>query len=204
MELIVIAKPTVFKEESDLVNRLFEAGLQVFHLRKENVGEAGYRKIIEGISSEYHPRIALHHFHSLANEYHINRIHHTESFRKERNHEALAENKIYSTSIHHLTDMEQVGQYDYSFFGPVFNSLSKPGYQGVIPPGFRLEKQHIKPKIIALGGIGLNQMDQVNEMNFDGIALLGTIWNDPAQGLLNFKKAQAKCLAYHQNPITKS
>jgi len=195
MELIVIAKPTVFKEEIDLVNQLFEAGLQVFHLRKENAGEAVYRKIIEGISPEYHPQIALHHFHLLAGDYNINRVHHTESFRKERNHEALPENKIYSTSIHHLTDMEQVGQYDYSFFGPVFNSFSKPGYQGVIPSDFRLEKPKEKPKIIALGGISLTEIDQIKEMNFDGIALLGSIWNEPSQALTIFKKARAKCQA---------
>ena len=199
MELIVIAKPTVFKEESNLINQLFEAGLQVFHLRKENVDEAAYRKIIEGISFEYHPRIALHHFHSLANDYNIQRIHHTESFRKERNDGELPENKIFSTSIHHLTDIEQIKQYQYSFFGPVFNSLSKPGYQGVIPPDFRLEKQQATPKIIALGGIGLTEIDQVKTMNFDGVALLGSIWNDPSLALTNFKKAQAKCLAYAQN-----
>lgn len=199
MKLIVISKPTIFKEECNLVNQLFEAGLQVFHLRKENADEAAYRKLIEGISPEYHPQIALHHFHSMANDYDINRIHHTESFRKERNNETLPKNKIYSTSIHHLADMEQIGQYDYSFFSPVFNSFSKPGYQGVIPADFCLEKQHDNPKIIALGGIGLDQIDQVKEMNFDGVALLGSIWNDPSQALLTFKKAQAKCRAYPQN-----
>ena len=199
MELIVIAKPTVFKEESNLINQLFEAGLQVFHLRKENVDEAAYRKIIEGISSEYHPRIALHHFHSLADDYNIHRIHHTENFRKERNNLKLPENKVFSTSIHHLADMEQIGQYQYSFFGPVFNSFSKPGYQGVISSDFRLEKQQAVPKIIALGGISLTEIDQLKEMNFDGVALLGSIWNDPSLVLTNFKKAKAKCLAYAQN-----
>jgi thiamine-phosphate pyrophosphorylase len=199
MELIVIAKPTVFKEESNQINQLFEAGLQVFHLRKENVDEAAYRKIIEGISPEYHPRIALHHFHSLANDYNIHRIHHTENFRKERNNGELPENKTYSTSIHHLADMEQIVQYDYSFFGPVFNSLSKPGYQGVIPSDFHLKKKQAAPKIIALGGIGLTEIDQVKAMNFDGVALLGSIWNDPSQSVTTFKKAHAKCLAYAQN-----
>ncbi|QNN41541.1 thiamine phosphate synthase [Pedobacter roseus] len=199
MELIVIAKPTVFKEESNLINQLFEAGLQVFHLRKENVDKVAYQKIIDGILPEYHPRIALHHFHSLANDYNIHRIHHTENFRKERNNGKLPENKTYSTSIHHLADMEQIGQYDYSFFGPVYNSLSKPGYQGVIPSDFRLEKKQAAPKIIALGGISLTEIDQVKAMNFDGVALLGSIWNDPSQSVTTFKKAHAKCLAYAQN-----
>lgn len=74
MELIVIARPSLFKEECHLVNQLFEAGLQVFHLRKENASEADYRRIIEGILPEYHPRIALHHFHTLASDYNMKRI----------------------------------------------------------------------------------------------------------------------------------
>jgi thiamine-phosphate pyrophosphorylase len=196
MELIVIAKPTVFNEETDLVNQLFEAGLQVFHLRKENAGEAAYRKIIEGILPEYHPQVALHHFHSLAKDYQINRIHHTESFRKSRGGEGLLKNMVFSTSIHQLSDLDQISSYAYSFFGPVFNSLSKPGYLGMVPQGFRLNKQTGIPKIIALGGIGLNHIEQVKEMNFDGIAMLGSIWNDPSQALNTFKKAQAKCLSY--------
>lgn len=198
MELIVIAKPTIFKEECHLVNQLFEAGLQVFHLRKENAYEAEYRKIVEGILPEYHPRVALHHFHALANDYNIKRIHHTESFRKSLAPNTLPKNQILSTSIHQLSAIDDVAAYHYSFYGPVFNSLSKPGYLGVIPPGFRLNQHNSKTKLIALGGIGLNQIDQVKEMNFDGIALLGSIWNDPTQALINFKKAQQHCLAYHQ------
>lgn len=199
MELIVIAKPGIFKEESHLVNQLFEAGLQVFHLRKENAGEASYRKIIEGILPEYHPQIALHHFHSLANDYNINRIHHTESFRKSNSDQVLDGNKIFSTSIHQLSAIDDIRQYDYCFFGPVFNSLSKPGYSGVIPSGFRLEKKIGQSKVIALGGIGLSQIDAVKEMNFDGVALLGAVWNDASQALNTFKRAQAQCRLYTQN-----
>jgi len=196
MELIVIARPAVFKGESHLINKLFEAGLQVFHLRKENADEAVYRKVIEGILPEYHPQIALHHFYSLAKDYDINRIHHTESFRKNDGDQDLPEKFFFSTSIHQLSAIDDIQQYGYSFFSPVFNSLSKPGYAGVIPSGFRLDKKDGQAKIIALGGIGLNQIEQVKKMNFDGIALLGAIWNDPSQALKTFKKAQAKCQAY--------
>ncbi len=193
MELIVIAKPTFFKEECYLVNQLFEAGLSIFHLRKPAEDEAAHRKFMDGILPEYHPRIALHHFHVLTNDYDIKRIHHTESFRKERNNGIWPADKILSTSLHHLTDLQQIHQYDYSFFGPVFDSFSKPGYKGIIQPDFLLKKQQASPKIIALGGIGLAEIDQVKAMNFDGIALLGSIWNDPSQALTTFKKAQAKC-----------
>ncbi|MEH3113729.1 thiamine phosphate synthase [Pedobacter terrae] len=195
MELIVIAKPTFFKEECDLVNQLFEAGLSIFHLRKPAEDEAAHRKFMDGILPEYHPRIALHHFHELADNYNMKRIHHTESFRKESNNGESQANKILSTSLHQLEDLQLIHQYDYSFFGPVFNSFSKPGYKGIIPSNFLLEKQQTAPKVIALGGIGLAEIDLAKKMNFDGVALLGSIWNDPLQALTIFKKAQAKCQA---------
>jgi len=199
MELIVIAKPTFFKQESLMVNQLFEAGLAVFHLRKENADEAAYRDIIEGILPEYHPQIALHHYHALAKDYNINRIHHTESFRKNGGEQELPQNFIFSTSIHQLSAIGAIQQYKYGFFGPVFNSISKPGYQSVIPSGFQLEKKTGQPKIIALGGIGIKEIGVVKEMNFDGVALLGSIWNNLSEALNTFKKAQLECQSYTQN-----
>ena len=195
MELIVISSPDIFKTETHLVNQLFEAGLQIFHLRKTAADQAGYQKILDGILPEYHNRIALHHFHSLASDYGIKRIHHTESFRKSNETYNFSDSYIFSTSIHQIEAIDNIKQYQYSFFGPVFNSISKPGYAGITAPNFRLNKS-TNTRIIALGGINLNHINQVKEMNFDGIALLGSVWNEPAQALINFKKIQSKCLQH--------
>lgn len=192
MELFVIAHPTILKDETLLVNQLFDAGLPVFHLRKPTADEAIHRKFLDGILSEYHNRVALHHFHALANDYNIKRLHHTESFRKSSTVGDFSQPYTYSTSIHRLAEIDRISQYHYSFFGPVFNSLSKPGYMGITDNGFSVT-QSKTTKLIALGGIGLNNMDQVKAMGFDGIALLGSIWNEPAQAIINFKKIQAKC-----------
>ncbi|MNI55908.1 transcriptional regulator TenI [compost metagenome] len=192
MELIVIAHPKILKDEALLVNQLFEAGLPVFHLRKPEADEAAHRKFMDGILPEYHNRIALHHFHSLAGDYNIKRIHHTESFRKNSTVGDFTRPYTFSTSIHQMAEIDQISQYHYSFFGPVFNSLSKPGYMGIANKGFSINRSKTT-KLIALGGIEINNIDQVKAINFDGIALLGSIWNDPAQALNNFKKIQEKC-----------
>ncbi len=192
MELIVIAHPKILKDEALLVNQLFNAGLPVFHLRKPEADEAAHRKFMDGILPEYHERIALHHYHSLANDYDIKRIHHTESFRKNSTVGDFTQPYTFSTSIHQLAEIDHINQYHYSFFGPVFNSLSKPGYAGIARKGFSINRPKTT-KLIALGGIDINNIDQVKAMNFDGIALLGSIWNDQAQALNNFKKIQAKC-----------
>lgn len=192
MELFVIAHPTILKDETLLVNQLFDAGLPVFHLRKPTAREATHRKFLDGILPEYHNRVALHHFHTLANDYNIKRLHHTESFRKNSTIGDFSQPYTYSTSIHRLAEIDQISQYHYSFFGPVFNSLSKPGYMRITDTGFSVT-QSKTTKLIALGGIDLNNIDQVKTMGFDGIALLGSIWNEPAQAIINFKKIQAKC-----------
>ncbi|SDC85596.1 thiamine-phosphate pyrophosphorylase [Pedobacter soli] len=192
MELFVIAYPTILKDETLLVNQLFDAGLPVFHLRKPTAHEATYRKFLDGILPEYHNRVALHHFHALANDYNIKRLHHTESFRKNSTIGDFSQPYTYSTSIHQLAEIDQIKSYHYSFFGPVFNSLSKPGYMGITDTGFSVT-QSKTTKLIALGGIDLNNIGRVKAMNFDGIALLGSIWNEPAQAIINFKKIQAKC-----------
>ncbi|RQO71018.1 thiamine phosphate synthase [Pedobacter sp. KBW01] len=192
MELIVIAHPKILKNETLLVNQLFEAGLPIFHLRKPEADEAAHGKFMDGILPEYHNRIALHHFHSLAGDYNINRIHHTERFRKNSTFGDFTQPYTFSTSIHKMAEIDQIDQYHYSFFGPVFNSLSKPGYAGIAHNGFSIDRPKTT-KLIALGGIEINNIDQVKAMNFDGIALLGSIWNDPAQALNNFKKIQEKC-----------
>lgn len=192
MELFVIAHPTILKDETLLVNELFDAGLPVFHLRKPTAHEATHRKFLDGILPEYHNRVALHHFHTLANDYNIKRLHHTESFRKNSTIGDFSQPYTYSTSIHRLAEIDRISQYHYSFFGPVFNSLSKPRYMGITDTGFSVT-QSKTTRLIALGGIDLNNIDQVKAMGFDGIALLGSIWNEPAQAIINFKKIQAKC-----------
>jgi len=192
MKLLVIAHPKILKNETLLVNQLFDAGLPVFHLRKPTADEAAHRKFMDGILPQYHNRVALHHFHTLANDYNIKRLHHTESFRKCSTVGDFSQRYIFSTSIHQIAEIDHISQYHYSFFGPVFNSLSKPGYQGITHPGFNI-KQPKTTKLIALGGIRPDNIEEVKAMNFDGVALLGTIWNEPAQAIINFKKIQAKC-----------
>ncbi|MGM9476458.1 thiamine phosphate synthase [Pedobacter sp. GSP4] len=192
MELIVIAKPKSFNGETQIVNQLFEAGLQVFHLRKEINERSTYQKFLAGILPEYHHRIALHHFHELAGDYGIKRIHHTENCRKRNAGMDFSGNRIFSTSIHRVEDIPYIGQYHYSFLSPIFDSISKPGYMGIITPKFMLKKTH-HTKLIALGGIGLNEVALVKDMDFDGLALLGSIWKEPAQALTNFKQIQSKC-----------
>jgi len=189
MELIVISDPVCFENEPNLINQLFAAGMSVFHLRKPELGKLAYAKLIAQIDEVYHDRIALHQFHDLATYFpSIERIHYPEWLRNSTTITTMqAENAlIRSTSIHHLKELDQLNEFDYTFYGPVFTSLSKPAYAGVTNTDFILPERQNSCKIIALGGIDAGKIKQVKHMGFDGFAVLGAIWNKKKLAIENF------------------
>ncbi|MCH7396535.1 thiamine phosphate synthase [Belliella sp. DSM 107340] len=181
MELIVISSPTPVSSEAENINRLFEAGLGVFHLRKPNSDLESMHQLISHIDPKYHDQIAIHQHHDLAAEFGLKRLHFTET---ERNKTQISEllkikdrgMKI-STSIHDISALNELSHFDYTFFSPVFDSISKEGYKSSVSADFVVEKPKNSPKVIALGGIHLGNIDLVKSMNFDGAAVLGSIWN---------------------------
>lgn len=193
--MIVLSEPAYFKGEANLINQLFEAGLSVFHLRKPDSDRLAYTSLIAEIDASYHDRIALHGFHDLILDFpSIKRLHYPEWLRKQtfkdgvHNADAALKNCTWSTSVHHLKDLDQLKGFDYTFYGPVFNSISKPGYAGVARAGLVLPERKNNIRIIALGGIDAGKIVQVKRMGFDGLAVLGAIWNKKEQVLDNFKQ----------------
>jgi len=192
MKLIVISDPVYFKNEAHLINQLFDAGMPLFHLRKEGFTRQAYAALIDGIDKRFHDRIALHQFHELVVDFpSLNRLHYPEWLRKETIAKDLAiamDKYILSTSIHHLNDLSDLTGFDYTFYGPVFNSISKPGYPGIANIDFELPRYIDSPKVIALGGITAEKINPVKHMGFDGFAVLGTIWTEKEEAIKNLKR----------------
>jgi thiamine-phosphate pyrophosphorylase len=67
MELIVISSPFAVADEGPLINNLFRAGLKYFHLRKPESNLQSLRDLLNEIEISFYDRIALHHFHEIAN-----------------------------------------------------------------------------------------------------------------------------------------
>ena len=201
MELIIISSPDQVNDETKIINKLFESGLEYFHIRKPADTEEQVRKLIAGIEPNYYPHLSLHQHHCLAEEFGIKRLHYTENERvklKDNTLKGLINNGfILSTSIHDLSLLASLNEYQYVFFGPVYNSISKQGYKSVLPPGFKLNNWESSPLIIGIGGIGANNMDSIKKMNFDGAAILGSIWKNDGQALENFKIIQQCIRSVH-------
>jgi thiamine-phosphate pyrophosphorylase len=190
MELIVISSPNPIADESIIINNLFRSGLKYFHIRKPESNIQMVRELINGIAPRYYGRISLHQFHQIAPEYGIKRLHYTESARVGSNQQQLQSKMddrfTLSTSIHDISILPALLCFDYAFYGPVFNSISKPGYQSKLPVDFKLDKTNIKTRVAALGGVEAYNLMSIKNMGFDGAAVLGMLWNDPSKAQERF------------------
>lgn len=193
--VVVITNPTAVADEATIINNLFDGGLEILHIRKPGVAIDEIKLLILKIKPQYHYRISLHQYHELASDYGIKHLHYTATNRKEMSAEILiklkAENYILSTSIHQVQEYNSLPTlFDYTFFGPVFNSISKPGYSAVITDDFVFPVQTNHSKVIAIGGINATNILKVKEMKFHGAAALGAIWQTQSEGILQFKALQ--------------
>lgn len=194
MQLIVISGTEDIADEAAIINDLFQAGLLRLHLRKPGSTLQQVRVLLDGIDAAFYNRIALHQHHGLASEYGITRQHYPEHMRVQTMSDELigqrAKGYTLSTSVHDLQAIASLAGFDYAFLGPVFNSLSKPGYNSTLQFGFSLNKQDVKPEIIAIGGIEPQKISTIKAMGFDGIAVLGTIWGQPEKAVRTFESLQ--------------
>ncbi len=196
MELIVITHPVMLPGEAVIINELFAHGLARLHVRKPDVTKAELHALLEQIDPQFRGRIALHQHHGLASEFGITGLHFTEQDRLAQDKETLellkSNGSILSTSMHDPEVLERLPHcFDYVFLGPVFDSISKAGYSSKIPADFRLKKYSFPGKVIALGGIDVENLKFALEMGFDGAAVLGSIWQNPENAIAQFEQLRS-------------
>jgi len=179
--IYIISSNQAVKDESQVINLLFQNGMQHFHLRKKTWMKNEVKQLIENIDSAYHNRIVLHHHPQLVFDFDLAGFHFNSAYpyQEEMVNKLRSNNKSVSVSSHSICD---IGEYeleaDYQFVSPIFPSISKPN----VVETFNHQKLKtyfaLKPKskFIALGGIEPNKIETVKELKFDGAAILGYLW----------------------------
>lgn len=179
--------------EAEYFNRLLEAGLEVLHVRKPGADAGVFNDLLHGVDPRYYDRLAWHHHHAEGETWDLQRIHLPSVVRQQTSAAQLdrwkASGKTISTSIHSPEEYRPLSSaIDYALLGPVFPSISKPGYQPAVPLEAPVKASQTT-KRIAIGGIEPHRCEAVYNLGFDGIAALGAIWQqgDPVE---NFKQLQ--------------
>src|SRR5688572_28890635 len=75
MKLIVITPSKDVPDETTLVTKMFESGLQTLHLRKPRYSTNRMNEYIREIPVHFHNRIVIHSHHNLALKYTLRGIH---------------------------------------------------------------------------------------------------------------------------------
>lgn len=176
MEWIVITSPGFLQGEADFIDRLFGHGLDRLHLRKPGAGIGECRRLLDGISREWLPRIVVHDNFGLCREYGLGGVHlNGRNPMAPPNHEGSV-----SRSCHSLEEISRYkGECDYLTLSPIFNSISKQGYMAAFGPGqlaVARDSGLIDRRVIALGGVTLENIPRVKELGFGGVAILGDVW----------------------------
>ena len=182
MEWIVITSPEFLQGEADFIDRLFGHGLDRLHLRKPGADIWECRRLLDGISREWLPQIVVHDNFGLCREYGLGGVHlNGRNPMAPPNHEGSV-----SRSCHSLEEISRYkGECDYLTLSPIFNSISKQGYMAAFGPGQLAAARDsglIDRRVIALGGVTLENIPRVKELGFGGVAILGDVWQRMADG----------------------
>lgn len=195
--IIVLTPERNLKHEIAWINDLFLAGLELLHIRKYNYSEEEMHRYILAIDSQFRDRLVLHSHHSLAKKTAVNRLHFNESDRLAKKHELYHKDYVLSTSAHAMVEFNALeSDWTYAFLSPLFASISKHRYglDSKVLADLKLRKNN-DVKLIGLGGIRAKHIPELLKSGLDGVALLGTIWENQ-QPITSFKKCLQNDLTY--------
>ncbi|MBE7692382.1 thiamine phosphate synthase [Tenacibaculum finnmarkense] len=190
--IVLISPEKDVANEMQILHQLFEAGLECYHLRKPFKDYQEHIVYLNQIPEKYHNKIVTHYFHELVNEYSLKGIH----FQEQKRRDALENGSRYfiglkmigktmSSSFHEPEELANCDiEFDYHLLSPIFSSISKKGYQG---RGF--DVNNIDKTIIGMGGITSETISKTLALGFQGIGVLGGVWNSQ-NAVESFKKIQ--------------
>jgi thiamine-phosphate pyrophosphorylase len=192
--LLVITHPDALSGETLLWQQLLSAGADAILLRKPGWTEEDYVSLLEQADPACYPRILIAQYCLLQQRYQLMGAHFSENLRNSTPPQWLetmrSEGCLLSTGIHNTDALPaMLASWDLLLLSPVFDSISKPGYQGKLPANFRLQRNAgAGARILALGGVDHTNAALAKQMGFDGVALLGAVWKDPGKAVENFTK----------------
>jgi thiamine-phosphate pyrophosphorylase len=177
MKLLVISPEGHDPRETAALGVFLERGLERYHVRKPTWMEEELEAWILGLPVAWRRRLVLHQHHGLVARLGLLGIHEKDA----------GPSKHVSTASRSCHDMDSLlsalGKHPYVIFGPVFPSLTKPGYGPEPDYSWADFKKILAGKrvpggtlVYAIGGITAEVLPHCADLGFDGVAVLGSLW----------------------------
>lgn len=183
----VVTSPERLNEEAAHINRLMNVA-DMLLLRKPGWTTGEYAVLLEQVHPRYRRRIMIAEQPDLLQEYGLMGLHISERLRLESAPSSLwryaALDVPLSTSIHQPQCPGKM--WHHLLLGPVFDSISKPGYTG---KGAMMK--NIPANAIAIGGVEAANVGATRAMGFCGAAVLGAIWQEDSDPVETYQEIKA-------------
>jgi len=194
MRIVVISPESADPREVRAIEGFFGAGLESYHVRKPSWTSDALESWLRLLPREWRPRIVLHQHRPLAGRLGLGGTH-------DRDDGDTPAPPGCSRSCHAIASLRRhLPRYGSLFFGPVFASLTKPGYGPA--PGFPWDdlrsvlrsRTSAEARVLAIGGVTAAGLGRCRELEFDGAAVLGAVWNeqDPVAAYVAIRDAAAR------------
>lgn len=173
--IIVITLPYFTEREAErIVQRL--AHVDLIHLRKPESTSDEMEQLIREIPAEYYSRLVLHDHHHLAVEYGLYGVH----LNSRNPLPPEGWNGSVSRSCHSFEELKEWKERcNYLSLSPIYDSISKQGYNSAFSRE-QIEKavaeRIIDNKVLALGGVTFDKVEEVLSLGFGGAMILGDAW----------------------------
>ncbi len=177
MKLILLTSPNFFIEEDKILTTLFEEGLDQLHLRKPGSEPVYCERLLTLIPSQYHNRIITYDHFYLRDEFDLMGIHLSQGDTKApqgykgnitRTGYSLEEIKAYKqSSLYVCMDC-------------IYPSVSEPGRNPLYTTDElkdAVRQGIIDRKVMALGGVKLENLEEIKDLGFGGAVVRGDLWN---------------------------
>lgn len=178
MMTIVITLPYFFDGEAEQIVQLLHSSVDLIHIRKPDSKAEEIAKLIESIPGKYYSRLVVHDHHELAAKYHLHGVH----LNGRTPQPPKGWKGSVSKSCHSLEEVKEwKDRCDYVSLSPIFDSISKKGYHAAFTSQEIEEARRagiIDHKVMALGGVTFNKIDDVLRMGFGGGMILGDAWKN--------------------------
>jgi thiamine-phosphate pyrophosphorylase len=200
MKLIIISSSDHLENEASVVTRLFDAGLETFHLRKHKLSTRKTREFLKAIPAHYHNRIVLHSHHRLAFKFKLKGIHLTRTHKRKKYTSLLRlwllrlrqPDLVVTTSFSNIGSLFETHPFNFSyvFLSPVFDSLQSKFQSGFTEHSLKSALSKTSIPVVARGGVDLSAIQKAKDLGFHGLAFYSTIWDkkDPVAEFNNAAK----------------
>ena len=177
MKIIAITSTEVIEADEYIIKVLIKQGIDIVHLRKPDSSIDECRNLLAKLTDKERGKIVVHDYPELYYEFSLMGIH------INKNITSLPEgySGVKTRSCHSLEEVQMYkDDYDYLFLSPIFDSISKKGYQSNFTDAKLRQASRIgviDHKVIALGGVTFDKIPYLQSLNFGGVAMLGAIYN---------------------------